>query len=452
MSVAKGVLKNSMVNVLQKIVRIIDQLILVPLFLSKWGAEYYGEWLTLSIIPSIIGFSDLGMGSAVSNSFVLAYTGGDKQKAADFARSGFIIISFSVAFGAIVTCAILIIVGNTGLFNYSVIDPIEAILAITMLMSSKLIGFYSQFYEGFYRAAHKAPLSGVFDATHNLLNICFGFIVLMLNYGIIAYSATMLVLSIITIVVYSWYGRRIVDFEEKKGNMVRDDIIAIIKKGIGYLASPIWQSVYFQGSTFVVRVVLGPGPVAVFNTVRTVCRSVNQLFSIINAGIFPEMQYEYGHGNLHTVQKLYRIAIITSFVIAFCGFLILYFFGQNIYNIWTNNTLSIPDDVWNVFMVGILLNAVWWTSVVVYRVTNQPYHFAILATLMAFVSVGTSYLLSLYFGMLGVAIGAVLFDAVMALYIPLDGCRIFMMKFVDLYKNIGNDWRLIYQKLHKVFL
>lgn len=82
-NVTKGVLSNATAMLVQKIVRILDQLLLVPFFLTAWGAAYYGEWLTLSIIPSVLAFSDLGFGSAVCNSFVLSYARGDKQTAAN---------------------------------------------------------------------------------------------------------------------------------------------------------------------------------------------------------------------------------------------------------------------------------------------------------------------------------------------------------------------------------
>lgn len=96
MSIIKGIISNGLANVVQKIVRIADQLLLVPFFLTNWGAAVYGEWLTLTIIPSVLAFSDLGFGSAVCNSFVLAYAAGDKQKAADLRKSGFWIITLTI--------------------------------------------------------------------------------------------------------------------------------------------------------------------------------------------------------------------------------------------------------------------------------------------------------------------------------------------------------------------
>lgn len=282
-SIVKGVVANGLINILQKLARVLDQLLLIPFFLTNWGAEYYGEWLTLSIIPGILAFSDLGFGSAVSNSFVLAYSGGDKKHSADLSRSGMVIISLSVLLGVVLTTLTLFVGSGLGLFNHSVIDARSAMIAVTLLMASKLIGFYGQLIEGYFRAARKAPLSGGYGLVNSLINITVGISVLFAGADIVGYSLSQLIVAVLFNIVYFYNGRKLVDFEGHKGTIRRSDISDIVKKGMGYLATPIWQSIYFQGSTFVVRLTLGAEAVAVFNTVRTVCRSVNQLFSVINA-------------------------------------------------------------------------------------------------------------------------------------------------------------------------
>jgi hypothetical protein len=41
--------------------------------------------------------------------------------------------------------------------------------------------------------------------------------------------------------------------------------------------SPMWQAIFFQGTTFVVRILLRPIAVTIFNTVRTVLeRQMNE--------------------------------------------------------------------------------------------------------------------------------------------------------------------------------
>lgn len=84
-----------------------------------------------------------------------------------------------------------------------------------------------------------------------------------------------------------------------------------------------------------------------------------------------------------------------------------------------------------------------------YRMTNQPYHFAVASTLMSFVSVGLTYVLSYPFGLLGAAIGCTVFELVMAFCVLPDSCRLLGMKVQDLFVNIGNDINLIKTKFSK---
>jgi hypothetical protein len=92
MNLRKSLLKNGIASLINKVIKIADQLLLVPFFISAWGTAFYGEWLTLTIIPSIIGFSDLGFGTAAANFFILKFLGNKKQEAANISKSGFLSI------------------------------------------------------------------------------------------------------------------------------------------------------------------------------------------------------------------------------------------------------------------------------------------------------------------------------------------------------------------------
>lgn len=448
-SVVRGIISNGLANIVQKLVRIADQLLLVPFFLTSWGAAYYGEWLTLSIIPSVLAFSDLGFGSAVSNSFVLAYAAGDKQKAANLRKTGFWIITGSVILGSIVTLLVLIVGKEMDLFDKSLIDSRSAIIAVSLLMTSKLFGFYSQLVDGFFRGARKAAIGIFLGSGHSVINILVGLCVLYSGCGVVGFALSQFIVSVAYIFVYYIIGCKQIDLVGYKGKIYKTDIKAITSKGIGYMMSPIWQSIYFQGGTFVVRLVLGPESVAIFNTVRTVCRSVNQLFSIINGSIFPDLQYEYGRGNYAIVHRLFRIAVLLSIALGFIGTIFLAVFGRSVYGWWTNSILIVPQSVWLVFLIGVLLNAVWWTSVVTYRMTNQPYHFAIMSTISASLSVLASYLLSMKFGLLGAAIGTVVYDLIMAFYVLPDSCKLLGMRVIDLFTHISDDFDMIKGKIIK---
>lgn len=448
-NVTKGVLSNATAMIVQKIVRVLDQLLLVPFFLTAWGAAYYGEWLTLSIIPSVLAFSDLGFGSAVCNGFVLSYAGGDKQAAANLNKSGWIIITGCILLGALLTALLMLLGDYFDLFNKSLIPAQEAMTAVTLMITARLLSFYTQLVEGYFRSARKAALGSFLGSGQQIANILIGIVVLLTGYGIVGYATSQLVISVVFNLIYYWVGKRLIDLRGYHGKVLKSDIRMIVSKGMGYLMTPVWQSIYFQGGTFVVRLTLGPESVAVFNTVRTVCRSVNQMYSIVNGSIFPDLQYEYGKGNMKTVHRLFRIAIAFSIFIGILGTAFLMIFGLDIYQWWTKSILPVPINVWFTFMIGILLNAVWWTSVVTYRMTNQPYHFAIMSTIAASISVAGSYFLSLHFDLWGAVFGTILYDIIMIFYVLPDSCHLLNMKVKDLFVHIVEDIVFLKNKCNK---
>lgn len=440
---AKGIIGNGLAQITLKVIRVLEQLLLIPFFLSAWGAAYYGEWITLSIIPTVLTFTNFGFGSAVSNSFVLAYTGGDKQKAADINKNGILVVGGSIVVGAILTTAILWGGRSFHIFENSIIPINEAILAIGLLMTGRLISFYHLLIEGYYRGARKAVLSGFLYAGCSAINLVVGLGVLYGEGGIVEYAFSQFFVTAAFTIVYFVIGRRLVNLKGYQGKYILTDIKQIALKGMGYMMDPVWQCIYFQGSTLVVRLALGPEAVAAFNTIRTACRSVSQIFSMVNGSIFPELQYEYGQGNMNTVHRLFRVSLLSSIMVGLIGTIFLSFFGLSVYNMWTQSQLSVSSEVWNTFVVSILFNAVWWTAMVAYPVTNKPYHFALASITTACLSVVVSYILSIYLGLWGAALGAMLFELVMMLYVLPDSCHLLGMKIIELFAYIKEDFTLM---------
>ena len=448
-NIVKGIIGNGLAQITLKVIRVMEQLLLIPFFLTAWGAAYYGEWVTLSIIPTVLTFTNFGFGSAVSNSFVLAYTGGDKQKAADINKNGILVVGGSILIGGIITTIILFGGSYFHIFENSIIPINDAILAIALLMTGRLISFYHLLIEGYYRGARKAVLSGFLYAGCSAINLIVGLGVLYWGGGIVEYAFSQFLVTFLFTIVYFVVGRRLVDLKGYQGAYILSDIKQIASKGIGYMMDPVWQCVYFQGTTFVVRLTLGPEAVAAFNTIRTACRSVSQIFNVVNGSIFPELQYEYGQGNMNAVHRLFRMSVLSSILLGAIGVVFLSLFGLDIYNWWTQSQLSVTTEVWYTFVVSILFNAVWWTAMVAYPVTNKPCHFAIASITTACLSVVISYILSIYLDLWGASLGTMLFDLVLMLFVLPDSCRLMGMKASGLFTHLMEDCILIGKKIFK---
>src|SRR3954447_3827040 len=57
------------------------QIVAVPMFLSRWGAELYGAWLTLISVSYFLSQVDIGFGSAAGVAMTAAIMGGNYEYA-----------------------------------------------------------------------------------------------------------------------------------------------------------------------------------------------------------------------------------------------------------------------------------------------------------------------------------------------------------------------------------
>lgn len=437
----------------QKLVTIGEQLLLVPFFISAWGTAYYGEWLTLTIIPSTLALSDLGFGSSAASAFVLKYASGDKRGAADIGKTGFAAISSLVILGILLSVAAIVVLDHYQVFAKSVIGSQDAIWSVSLLILARLISFYKQLFEGYFRAARKAALSINLWSLHAGLNLIAGICVLIMGFGIVAFSASQLIVSVLFNIYYALKGTSLLRLgNEATGHITRGCAKDIAAKGFGYLLSPIWQSIFFQGTTLAVRLTLGAEAVAVFNTVRTLSRSVNQFYSMVNISVFPELQYEIGAGNLPSARRLFRISMFSVFFMAVFGGILLWALGPWVYRLWTRNELEVPPYVWEFFVLGILFNALWWSAGMVFRAVNKPYKFAFAGLIGSLVAVTLTYYLSLHLGLLGAAAGYLFLDVAMAVYILPISCNMLNMSLADFFKDGTKEIAMLFAMLKKRFI
>ncbi|MDH6308286.1 O-antigen/teichoic acid export membrane protein [Dysgonomonas sp. PFB1-18] len=448
MSLKNNLIKNGIGFTIQKGIRILEQLLLVPFFISAWGADYYGEWITLTIIPSILAFSDLGFGSAAANSFVLKYASGDKQGAANIGSSGFFVVTATVIAGLLITVLLLYGLNGFHVFDKLLIDKWDAIMALFMMMISKILSFYQQLFEAYYRAVRRAALSINLMSVYSGLNIVVGVTVLVLGGDVVAFAAANLVVSLMFYPVYILISRRVLSLEKEcKGQIHKEDMQMIAKKGFGYLLSPIWQSVYYQGTTFVVRLTLGPGAVAIFNTVRTLSRTVNQIFNLVSSTAFPELQYEIGAKNMNMAKKIFNGTMGLNILFAIVGCIFLYFFGLDFYELWVKKVLSPPTAMWNVFLIGVLFNSIWWSAMYIFQAINKPYEFTVAGVVCAIISAGLCYPFSYVWGLQGAALAYITLDILLVLYVLPRACKVLDQSIKELLMNIIKDMTIFIKML-----
>lgn len=311
-----------------------------------------------------------------------------------------------------------------GMLDKAVIPASDMLLSLVFLMGSRLVTFYSQLFEGFFRAKHKAAIAFNFYTIEGFFRIGIGVLSLLFGCNIVGYSLGQFIVAIVFNIIFAIIAIRNVS-DLPNGEYRKDIAIFTMKKGLGFMLTPIWQSIYMQGSTFVVRIALGPVAVAVFNTVRTVCQSIKSVYAIVNGSTYPEIQIAYGSGDVEAVKKIYIYSIQFVLFVSVLGYLFLVLFGPTIYAWWTNHSLQVSNEIFYIFLLGIPLNAIWWTSGTVFRAINKPTKYSLCGLLSAVVATLITYILSYPLSLTGAAIGFVVMDLLMVmLTLPMAGKEI----------------------------
>lgn len=434
MGAARQIFKNGLAQVVGRLLKVADQLLLVPFFLTHWGAEYYGEWLTLTIIPNVLLLSDLGIGTAISNKFVLTYVGGDREGARRVMANGLALCLCCIGLGLLLTVGTLLGANALGLFDKAHIPAAEAVPAVAIVMATRLVSFFNITIWGFYTAANCASRGmNIDNATHALATVA-SVVVVLAGYRVYALAVVGLCVTLVTTVLNQYLAHLAIGIPFIRPRLDRGIALPLLRKGLAYFATPIWQMIYFQGTTLAIRLAAGPVAVALFNTLRTFASSIRLLYELLGASIFPEMQYEYGKGNENTARLILCSALTLSLVAAPVLGLFMLLLGRPFYSLWTGGTLSVDWLTWGLFVGSACLALPWWTVSTTYRVVDRPRHIAIVSLTAACCATAATYALALRLGVTGGALSAFLFDAAMCLATIPYGFRIFGVNS-DFYRS-----------------
>lgn len=422
MSTKKNILKNGVAAAIQKGLKVAEQLIMIPFFIQYWGPSYYGEWLTLTIIPATLALADFGFGTAAANGFVLKYAAGDKQAAANMAKTGNTVLSFLIISAIALAFIIVFALNYFGVFNKSLIPSNEAVIAVLILLIARIVNFYQALFEAYFRAARKANISIHFQSIAAILNITMGFTILLSGGRVIEYALSMLMVVILLNPLYIYTARRTLGlYRTHQGQIDKTLIKPLLQKGFGYFLSPIWQALYYQGMTFIVRITLGPIAVTIFNTVRTLIRSSSQAYAMSITAVYPDFQYEMAAGNLQKAKKIFSALLIANIATAIVFIFSLGIFGDILYNWWTKNALQVPTKIWWVFISGIFFYALWFTFSFVFEAINKPFTNTIAGLLSAILALSLAWLLNPSLGLMGSAVACLIFDILMCVYLLKTG-------------------------------
>ncbi len=411
-------IRNSLASGFGKLSTVLFRFVQVPLLLSALGAEEYGRWLVLYSFPSWLALANLGFGSVAANEIAMAVAAEDDEKARGVFATVLALLGGILVVGSAITAVIAPFVPWEVLFQTSAAQHNQLTLAVIWFTISTLLSFLVDAYAARFRAARKAHLGIVLSTFRPWLELLSVLVTLQFTKRFDYLALAILGSTVVYLLVVKWYSWRAwPTLVFNRALVGAAHYRLLVRKGLSFQAFPLGNALLFQGNLLLVQLILGPTAVAIFGTVRTLVRSINQLLEMVNQILWPELSVLFGAGKLLQVARLHRIGVAVSILVAGLSVGLLALFGNALYELWTGNAIPMPQRLLLLFLLPIPFNALWFTSSVTHMASNQHGPLAVRYLIAAGLSALACALLSYGFGIEGAAVSTLVGDIVLIPYV-----------------------------------
>ena len=389
-------------------ITIVTQLASLPIFLARWSASQYGDWLVLSAIPGYLAVADFGIVTAGGNMMTMYKARADMVEVNRVFHSSIAIILVVVPLLAV--C----LVGPILLYGFGL--NMDHRVALSALLCASLINIACGLFDSAYRPFGRYARVTFFFTTGRAVDWV-GTIAGLYAGGSLASAAIGLLIARVAcaVAMFLFALHDVPELEWKLGAVDGKLVKHLIRSGIGFLSFPVSNILTLQGMVILVGAQLGGGAVAVFNTSRTLARLLSQLAILTAKSTSPEISRLYGAGKSHEGDLLIKqmmMAIVPLTVIGAVGLEIL---GPWIVLHWSRGKVDFDRTVFTWLVVGAIFAAFWQIRSTQLTATNRHRS---LATMFLIISVGAlvaSYFLLKPLGITAVAAATCLVEVAMLL-------------------------------------
>jgi O-antigen/teichoic acid export membrane protein len=376
--------------------------------------------MVLNAIPSYFTLSDIGFGTVAGNEMTMLVAGGKSDYALEVFQSVWVLITFLSALAALILGFGVWLNPFERWIPGHVLSSWDIQMIILLLGFSVLLSMQETLFQAAFRCVGKYALGTVSKSLISsaaLLAMAFG-VVIGLSPVQVAF-VFMAVNAIGTFLLWLLLKKHIPWIQFGSRHAQWSTIRRLASPAISFMSFPLGNALTLQGTLIVVGAVLGPGPVVILNTARTIARSINQVMQLINNSVWPEVSIAFGAGNLGLARNLHRRACQVSILLCLSATLVIACCGNFIWKTWTVGKITTDPILLDIMLIQMLLSSLWFTSSVVPAAINKHQNLAKVSLLTSLGSLAVVWLLlvTTNAGLRGMAVTMALADVVMAMYV-----------------------------------
>lgn len=380
------------------------QVISVPIFLHYWGTLLYGEWLILSAIPTYLVLSDFGFGNVAANDMTMQVGKGDRNAALRTFQSAWLLttsISLSVAVLAALVVGLLPL---ARWLHLTTMAGMQISLTLILLVACVLLGFQANMISAGFRCDGNFAFGTMWGNIVRFAEASAVVVIVIAKGGPVSAAACMLAIRIAgNLLLQAALRKRSPWLHYGVAHASWDVVRRLWAPAMAYMAFPAGVALSFQGILLAVGAVLGPIPVVVFSTLRTLSRCSTQLTSAIQAPVWPELSRAHGASDRVLSRKLHRYSCQASLWISGGIAIVLALGGSRILAVWTHGKIVMDMPSFALLLAAGVVNSLWSSSMMALLATNEHGRVALFYLIVTSVSLPAACLLMLHIKLPGAA-------------------------------------------------
>jgi O-antigen/teichoic acid export membrane protein len=404
-------------------VRLIEQLVLIPLYLYAWGAVYYKDWIIVFAVVAFLGWCTLGTDEYFGNLFLRSVSIGDRAALKRQVRVGLFaalcvtLLVFAILYGTLFATDFVRVLG------LSAMDRRTAVFCLVVMTLPMWIWYGAEVLHGLYRAHGDFSRGECLFGSYNVTQLACVAALLALKAPAAAVAVAYAVLPVVyAVVMTADVRRRYPDIGLGLALPSRAEWRRIVPQSLSYFTSPL-ATALTQNGTLLLFGLFGIGALETvkFNVLRIftgLTRQIGAQSFAVGSGI--EMARQHAQEDYESCRRLYaasgRIAACLGGVLAGVSLPLSVPFVA----LWTHRTVAADMPLITVFLAGIFLSGPGRASLMLLRYTNHARAIAWSSGLYAGAGMALAVPLAAHYASLGVALAFAVTETVaIGLYPPI---------------------------------
>jgi O-antigen/teichoic acid export membrane protein len=412
---------------LSAVVSVLGQFLIVPVALRVWGAEVYGEWVSLTALVTSLTLTDLGVQTYVVNRMCAHHARGDTTAVLRDMHSA-LRVQLPVVLGLLVVGALGFGLLPMGAWlGFRTVSALGLFATLFFLAAEILFWVPMGVVAGTYRAAGKLARAALIQAVYRMgqFVLPIGLIAFGAPFAWVAFARFALSLAIFAWVlwdlgrVYPWF--RLYPL----GGSLREGA-RMLGPGSLFLLLGLSDYAAVQGTIMVLQGRLGGAEVALFATHRTLVNTARTFSGLVTSAAWPEITALDARGDSTSLARVHRsLSKLNGW---FVGALLLGFLplAAPLYTAWTLKALTVDGVTMAILAAQTILWGFYRGGATVLAATNRQGRLVPLLFASALVAVGGTVLLVPTFGIRGAALGGLAGELLVASWlVPRAASRAF---------------------------